>query len=108
MRQSDDRRQCGDRCGCDCAADERSSEWDDGDWCVEVALNIPHEELVRLAERWEPEASSLPPGFRRATCVKCAEPMVAMWHVWYDHTFDDGRRFIKELHLCWSCGLEYV
>lgn len=55
--------------------------------------------LVDLANRWEPEASNSPPGFRRATCVVCAREMESMWHLW----LEDGG-FKKEIHACRECG----
>lgn len=67
-----------------------------------VEGTIPQEVLVELANRWEPEASSSPIGFRKATCVVCAAPMVEMFHIW----IKDGG-FKKELHMCLECGEGY-
>lgn len=63
---------------------------------------ITQEQLVDLANHWEPEASQSPPGFRKATCVVCAAPMVEMWHLW----LGDGG-FKKEIHMCARCGMDY-
>lgn len=63
-------------------------------------MDVPQSVLVELAERWEPEASASPPGFRRATCVICGRPMESMWHLW----IHEGG-FKKELHACKECGL---
>lgn len=64
---------------------------------------ISQEELLELANKHEPEASASPPGFRQATCVKCGEPMVEMWHLWL-HTGG----FKKEIHMCGDCGKDYT
>ena len=66
-------------------------------------LDIPPETVLELANYWEPEASSSPPGYRQATCVKCAQPMVEMWHIW----LRDGG-FRKEIHMCWDCALPWL
>ena len=63
---------------------------------------ITQEELVRLANLHEPEASASPPSFRKATCVVCKDPMVEMWHLW----LHEGG-FKKEIHMCIRCGLDY-
>lgn len=64
---------------------------------------ISQEELLALANKHEPEASASPPGFRKATCVKCGEPMVEMWHLW----LNEGG-FKKEIHMCENCGKDYL
>jgi hypothetical protein len=66
-------------------------------------LSIPQEQLLELANRWEPEASASEPTYRQATCAGCGTPMVKMWHVW----LHDGG-FKKEVHLCWTCGLPWM
>lgn len=71
-------------------------------------ISIPYSEIVRLIEKWEPEASHSPITYRQATCIKCAEPMVEMYHVWANVQITDGRWFCKEIHVCLSCGGEYV
>jgi hypothetical protein len=63
---------------------------------------IGQQELLRLAMQWEPEASNSPISYRKATCVKCAAPMVEMYHCW----LADGY-FRKEIHLCARCGVDY-
>lgn len=63
---------------------------------------ITQEELVRLANLHEPEASASPPGFRLATCVVCKRPMVAMYHLW----LNEGG-FKKEIHCCCDCARDY-
>lgn len=64
---------------------------------------IPQAELLRLAAKHEPEASSSPPRYRRATCVDCGRPMIRMWHLWL---LDGG--FKKEVHLCKRCGKKWA
>lgn len=66
-------------------------------------INVPQEELYRLADKHEPQASASPPTFRMATCVKCGRRMIFMWHLW----LRDGM-FKKEVHLCRRCGKNYV
>lgn len=66
-------------------------------------LLISQDELVELANRHEPAASASPPGFRKATCVKCGRKMVRMWHLW----LHDGG-FKKEIHMCKRCGKDYL
>lgn len=68
-----------------------------------LTLDIPKEELLRLANQWEPEASAAPPGYRKATCAGCGAEMVEMWHCW----LHEGG-FKKEIHLCWTCGEPWV
>ena len=64
---------------------------------------ISQEELLELANKHEPEASASPPGYRKATCVKCGAEMVEMWHLWL-HTGG----FKKEIHMCGDCGKDYT
>lgn len=66
------------------------------------------EERLSLAAAHEPEASASPDGFRLATCVvpTCKRPMVAMWHLWVDALLPDGRRIVKELHMCHACATD--
>ena len=71
-------------------------------------IDVPHGELVRLVQQWEPEASQSPPGFRKATCVKCAQPMVECWHLWFDHVDEQRVHWRKEAHLCQTCGADYA
>ena len=65
-------------------------------------MNISQNELRRLADKHEPQASASPPAFRMATCVACGKRMVRMWHLW----LRDGG-FKKEVHLCRRCGKAY-
>ena len=65
-------------------------------------MNISQNELRRLADKHEPQASASPPSFRMATCVVCGRRMVWMWHLW----LRDGG-FKKEVHLCRRCGRAY-
>lgn len=59
------------------------------------------DELVRLANLHEPEASASQPGFRRATCVVCSQAMIVMWHLW----LHEGG-FKKEIHMCADCATD--
>lgn len=68
-----------------------------------LTLHVPQAELLRMANAWEPEASTSAPAYRKASCVQCGELMVEMWHCW----LDDGG-FKKECHLCWACGLPWT
>lgn len=77
-----------------------------GDDMIELP-NIPQEELMRLAERHEPEASESKPSFRKATCVVCESPMVVMAHYWLKYTDSQGQKWVKELHLCRECVQAY-
>lgn len=64
---------------------------------------ISQEELLALANKHEPEASSSQPEYRQATCVKCGRKMIWMWHLWL-HTGG----FKKEIHMCGDCGEKYT
>lgn len=71
-------------------------------------IKIPQSELMRLANKWEPEASQSPPGYRAPTCVKCGRKMFfRMWHLWLNYVDEHGKHWVKELHMCRSCGREY-
>lgn len=64
--------------------------------------------LIRLHDKWEPEASQSSPKYRAATCVVCARPVHKMWHVWLNHRSGITRRRVtKELHFCRECGKDY-
>ncbi len=77
---------------------------------------IPMDERARLALLHEPKASSSPDGFRLATCVVCERPMVAMWHLWCNFSYEreyPGRsperqyvNFVKEIHMCHKCATD--
>jgi HNH endonuclease len=66
-------------------------------------LEISQEELLKLANQYEPQASSSPPSYRQATCVKCGKKMIYMWHLW----LKEGG-FKKECHMCFDCGRPYM
>lgn len=67
-------------------------------------LHIPQQELLRLAEHWEPEASQSPQKYRFATCVKCGRRLfLGMYHLWIC-----VGGFKKELHMCRRCGQDYA
>ena len=70
----------------------------------DVKWPLPQRERLRLAMHWEIgpyPASSSPDGFRLATCVVCARPMVAMWHLWVI-----GASIKKEIHMCAFCATD--
>jgi hypothetical protein len=69
---------------------------------VKNTIKISQTELLRLAEQWEPAASTSPPEFRYATCVVCEMEMAKMWHLWIK-----VGGFRKELHMCRECGRDY-
>jgi hypothetical protein len=69
------------------------------DRVVKLPPPFTQRELVALADHWEPEASSSPPGFRLARCVICGHRMIRMWHLW---VHDGGYK--KEVHCCRYCG----
>ena len=70
----------------------------------DVMWPIPLRERLRLAMYWETgpyPASASADGFRLATCVVCAKPMVAMWHLWVV-----GASIKKEIHMCHACATD--
>lgn len=73
-----------------------------------MEISISQAELMRLCERWEPEASQTPIGFRKSKCVVCAEEMTEMFHCWLNYTDSHGTRWTKEVHLCLACGSKYA
>ena len=65
-------------------------------------LLIDQSELLILALKHEPGASSSKPSYRMATCVACGRRIIRCWHVWL---VTGG--FKKEVHLCARCGRDY-
>jgi hypothetical protein len=63
-------------------------------------------ERLRLAAAHEPKASASPDGFRLASCVVSEAPMIEMRHLWVDADLPDGRRLVKEIHLCARCATD--
>lgn len=60
--------------------------------------SISQKVLLKLAEKWEPDASNSQQTYREATCVVCSRPMHKMWHCW----LKEGG-FKKEIHVCANC-----